>query len=70
MTARKRPGVRHVDRLMQVLLEIAEDPNQDAHDRLAAAKEATTIIKNRRSPTHDKKKKAIEKMIGKPKPSE
>lgn len=64
MGAIKKRGIRHIDRLMQVFLEIAEDVNQDASDRLAAAKEASTIIKARKPSPHDKKKQAIKKMLG------
>lgn len=64
MAAIKKRGVRHIDRLMQVFLEIAEDTNQDAQARLAAAKEASTLVKARKSSTHDKKKQAIQKMLG------
>lgn len=64
MAYEKKRGVKHVDRLMHVLLEIAENPSEDPMNRLAAAKEAATLVKNRRAPKHDKKKAAIQRMLG------
>lgn len=61
----KRKGVRHIDRLLQVLLAVAEDTDQDARTRLEASKQALTVLQRRNPPKRDKKKEAIEKMIGK-----
>lgn len=63
----KQKGVRHSDRLLRVLLGIAENNNEDARTRLDAAKLAEAILVKRAPPRRDKKKEAIEKMIGKSK---
>jgi len=70
MAYEPKRGVKHIDRLMHVLLEIAENPAEDPMNRLAAAKEAATLVKVRKPPKHDKKKLAIQKMMGNTKPSE
>lgn len=70
MAYEPKRGVKHIDRLMHVLLEIAENPSEDPINRLAAAKEAATLVKVRKPPKHDKKKLAIQKMMGNTKPQD
>lgn len=66
--AKKQQGHRHIDRLLYVLLGIAEDDSQDTSHRLDAAHDALIVL-SRRSPglKKDAKKQAIERMLGKPK---
>ena len=58
--------LRHVDRLMRVALEIAEDARQDPSDRIRALDLATQLLDRRKKPVRKKEKKStsIEKMLG------
>jgi len=64
MTEQKR-GIRHGDRLLRLLLEIAENPNLETSDRLEASNQALVVLGRRQPFKRDPKKKAIEKMLGK-----
>lgn len=64
MDKRKRPGVRHIDRLMDAVLSITEDENQDAKVILDAAKLGFEIIKKRSViKKKDNKTKDLEKLL-------
>jgi hypothetical protein len=64
----KQQGIRHADRLIHVLLEIAENDNLDASTRLDATEQAAVLLGRRKSYKQDKKKAAIQKMLGEKNP--
>ena len=58
-------GIRHSDRLLKILLSLAEDDKQETKDRLDATEMAISILGRRKPFKRDPKKKAIERMLGK-----
>lgn len=62
-------GPRHIDRLIDAIFKVLEDPNQTPEMRMDAAKMLLTAL-DKRTPKRKKKSpevRAVEAMIGAPK---